>query len=270
MAEAWPTIDLVGFVDESGNMTDGEPHVVAGLLFQSTDLGRARSIAGQLLKVTDPITTKGGKVRYGKAAGLRPEGDDIYVDALGKVRCHWFKMTKDHLNEGRDVVTASMQSVAEAFRFAKNELAGADRLDLSPGQLITAFEEEATRHPIYTFLAARWIQFVAQSYRSQKCRPSVKLCFDDKFQRRNSDVLALLCRFYFMTELAESGRPSFEQLFGLVPCHEFRAAIDSDEHESALFLADIYAHACGRVAKNLDSNGRYASFLKRIEDICLE
>lgn len=264
----WTKDEVVGFVDESGSMGDGEPHVVAGLFFPSRHKERAQKIAEKLMKMTPPIPDRKGREKWPKAIALPREGFEIYVRDLCEIGCVWVRMTKTHLHEGEEALRSEARQVAQAFRKAAALLDGTNRLLLSPGATISAFEEEADRHPIYSFLVYRFLVDAARAFKQLKLVPLMNLCFDEKFQRKNEDVLQFLVRYVFYTELKEAGEFQVADIFGLNGPSAYRAYIGKDPDEPCLFLADIYAHASGMVAKGQDTDGCYSYFLSALTERC--
>lgn len=264
----YPTYhEFVGFVDESGDMRHGEPHVVAGLVFPQSFHGQCQSLAKKLMEMTPPKPLQAGnnKVKWPKAEMLPPEGLKLYVESLQQCGVRFINVTKECVTETKEQAARDMVApIGTYLEPLVRNLRYADQCDLRISLLLRHFGEEARRHPFYFQMIRKWLQLAAQIYRNEGLVPLLKLTFDQKFQVHSEDVLNLLVRGEFYTAFANDPQHQLPAILGLSAATPFTAKVSRDPDVPCLYLADIYAHACGCVVKKRDPDGRFQKLLNNL------
>jgi hypothetical protein len=260
----WPRDNYVGFVDESGDMREGEPHVIAGLVFREQYLAFVDSLGKRLMAMTPPLSPRepGGRLKWPKAEMLSKEGLELCAKELTNLGITFLRVKKVCDTETRAEAAKDMTSaVDDHLEPLLKLLSYADQRDLRVHIALKHFREEATRHPFYFQLVKDWLRRIARDFHARRCAPFLTLCFDFKFQWASRDLLNLLVRGQFYTTFAGVLDFSLAHIFGLGSSVDFVAKIGTDPKEACLYIADIYAHANGCVVKGRDSDGRQQRFL---------
>lgn len=262
--QKWSKDNYIGFIDESGDMREGEPHVVGGLVFLKSHFNAIDNVARTLMSMTppQPARQRGKQSKWPKAEMLPEAGLDLYSQALENRGVLFARVTKYCDTEPRVQAALDMSNaVALYLDPLVKHLALADQLDLRVQLALKHFQDEANRHPFYFQMVKEWLKQVARHFYGARCYPLLSLCFDFKFQWASRDLLNLLVRGQFHTTFADVVDFRLEQVFGLASAYDFVARIGTDPKEPCLYLADIYAHANKRVAIGNDPGGRYRRFL---------
>lgn len=266
----WSIEDAVGYIDESGSMVDGERHVMAGVFFPASSASRAENLASSLLRQTADYIDRKGRNKGPKAIMLPKFALEEFAEGMLKLPT----LFVNQIIDCKSCLATSLQSDADrivtSLRELQKHLKGADSLDIKPHLAIRQFEVECQKHPIYIPLLFYVLRGAAAGFRALRILPRVNLCIDEHLHPKKgdlppTDLIQFLLRWLFYSEFPKELPFSLADVFGLRGPSPLKARYGTDRNEPCLYLADIYAHSCGMVAKDIDPDGRHATLIQRIE-----
>ncbi len=257
----WVKQEVVGFVDESGNMNPriGEIHSVAALFAPKIRLSRLESLAGELrARVAQRLPD------VGRVKGWMLDRDELlaFAQGLTSIGVYTYR-NKFTCTEGTvEKQAATVQSISCGLRTLLEELKGDDRLDIRPAMAIRQFADEGDRHPVYIELIYWVVRHMAKVFHEKRKVALLDLWVDRKFQLSNDLMANFIIRWLFYTQFAEQGQFTMADIFGLKGKREFNCVISTDSVRPALFLADVLAVCVGRVDRGQDADGTCEEVLR--------
>lgn len=263
-------VRCIGYFDESGRflsptLGQHDEQCVIGFLVVSDSPEERDAVARLAADMRTRHEAHHGGARY-DASGL--DGPDL--EAIADVlRSHQQEWKLGHVQlpltpEDPATFREMMQAYTTLLRDKARDLDGAGTLDVRPHFSAARIDALSNANRAYLTLWFTALRQTFVAFRAWGILPIMRAVIDRRPGMQHEDVLNVVGRMAQSATFPEVYGGRLGELLGVRRTVGFEAKIRGDEGTPGLLVADLIAHARGRVARKQDPS-MYGRFLARME-----